>query len=121
MDLNKKAKEVHVANVEKGFYDKHTETGTKLMLVVTELAEAMEADRVNNHANLHQFNTLMVKDYEFQYAFKSTIKDTFEDEIADSVIRLLDLAGFLGMDLDKHVRLKLQYNQTRPVRHGKDY
>jgi NTP pyrophosphatase (non-canonical NTP hydrolase) len=49
------------------------------------------------------------------------VKDTFEDEIADTVIRLLDLSEGLGIDIEKHIRLKLEYNKTRPHKHGKKY
>ena len=53
--------------------------------------------------------------------FETEIKDTFEDEIADTVIRLLDLSEGLGIDLETHIRLKLQYNKTRPYKHNKAY
>lgn len=39
-------------------------------------------------------------DDEFIYAFKCDIKDSVEDELADSCIRLLDLAGLKGYDLN---------------------
>ena len=39
-------------------------------------------------------------DEEFMYAFKHDIKDSVEDELADACIRLLDLAGLRGCDLD---------------------
>ena len=42
----------------------------------------------------------------------------FAVELADILIRVGDLAGFLGIDLDEAVRLKMAYNRTRPHRHG---
>ena len=39
-------------------------------------------------------------DGEFMYAFKQDIKDSVEDELADACIRMLDLAGLRGYDLD---------------------
>ena len=53
--------------------------------------------------------------------FRSTIKDTFEDEIADAVIRLLDLSAGLNIDIEKHIEAKLKYNVSRPKLHGKAY
>jgi hypothetical protein len=39
-------------------------------------------------------------------------------ELADIIIRVADLAGALGIDLDLAVRLKAAYNETRSRRHG---
>lgn len=122
IELNKLSKTIHEANVKKGFYDKPIETGTKLMLVVSELAEALEADRKERVAKVEQFNILVESGhYTFEDAFKGTIKDTFEDEIADAMIRLFDLSGNLGIDIEKHIELKLKYNATRQPKHGKKY
>jgi hypothetical protein len=43
--LNNIAREIHARNRDKGFYDKPQDTGRMLMLVVSELSEALEADR----------------------------------------------------------------------------
>ena len=58
---------------------------------------------------------------EFCNAFRDKIKNTVEDELADALIRLLDLTAALGIDIDKHVRLKRRYNKSRPWKHGKLY
>jgi hypothetical protein len=34
------------------------------------------------------------------------------------VIRILDLCGALGIDLEEAMRMKHEYNKTRPYRHG---
>jgi len=34
------------------------------------------------------------------------------------VIRVADLCGKLGIDLDFALTMKMEYNQTRPHRHG---
>lgn len=41
-----------------------------------------------------------------------------EEELADIVIRVLDMAGALGVDLDGAVAEKMRYNATRGYRHG---
>jgi NTP pyrophosphatase (non-canonical NTP hydrolase) len=115
------AKEVHSANRDKGFYDKPVEVGTHLMLITSELAEALEADRHNLSADRASFELLISEGVPFQEAFKESIKDSYEDEIADAVIRLLDHCGYKGIDLDFHVKNKLKYNSGRVIRHGKRY
>jgi NTP pyrophosphatase (non-canonical NTP hydrolase) len=41
-----------------------------------------------------------------------------EEEMADILIRVFDMAGCWGVDLDHAVSEKLAYNRTRPARHG---
>ena len=53
--------------------------------------------------------------------FEHHVKDTFEDELADAVIRILDLCGAKGIDIEKHIELKMKYNETRERMHGKKY
>lgn len=112
--LNELSEEIYQNNKEKGFWDNKRNVGEMLMLVTSELGEAMEAHRKGIFANLEAYE-------EFSENFEDAIKDTFEDEIADSVIRLLDMCGGLGIDIDTHVRLKLEYNKTRERLHGKKY
>jgi len=70
-------------------------TGELLMLMVSELAEAMEGDRKNlmdNHL---------------------THRKSVEVELADCVIRIFDFAGFNNLDLGGAIFEKLQYNNKR--------
>ena len=41
-----------------------------------------------------------------------------EEEIADILIRAMDTAVQLGLDVDRIVRIKHEYNCSRPYRHG---
>lgn len=77
----------------------------KLMLIVTEVAEAMEAYRINDF-DLYLDKTNGEK------------PEGMPAELADIIIRVADLAGHLGIDLDEAVRVKMQHNETRPYRHG---
>lgn len=120
-EINNQAAEIHAANAQKGFWDEPRPIGTLLMLIVSELAEALEADRHKKHADLNQFEEQWDETLDMQEAFKTHIKDTFEDEIADAYIRILDLAGGLNINLGKHVAYKLAYNKTRGHKHGKSY
>ena len=45
--------------------------------------------------------------------------DGFPAELADIVIRVLDLAAGLGIRLDCVIREKVNYNAKRPVAHGR--
>mgnify|MGYP001005592030 FL=1 len=119
--LNKLRDEIHEYAISKGFWDKERETGTLLMLCVSELAEAMEADRNVLYADLELIEKDKENFIDFKWSFENSIKDTFEDELADTIIRILDLCGAKGIDIEKHIELKMKYNATRERMHGKKY
>lgn len=127
--LNEISKEVYKGNKERGFWDEEEpNTGQKIMLMVCELSEAVEADRAGRYADLSKDRAKQIKElYQdggkapFISAFHTEIKDTFEDEMADTFIRLLDFCGRKGIDIESHIRLKLLYNSTRAHKHGKKY
>jgi len=214
MDLNKLIKDAHENAIEKGFYEcpecdmavvgykceRCNNTGIDpnknipelLMLVITEISEAVEALKCGKHIfendfykNVDVFEFIKNDDKQKQsLLFEINIKDTFEDEIADVFIRLADLCGYLGIEIDeneyaggvdcaknkvealfdivemivglkkvirsipvktrpimfldifnqinffcernkidieKHIEEKMQYNKTRPKKHGKEF
>ena len=137
MNIKETMIKIHENNVEKGFWqDKATKNvGEVLMLCVSELSEALEAHRKGKTKALPAFNSAMeyvglkIEDFNkenpnifwIKNRFETTVKDTFEDEIADTVIRIFDLCEGFGIDLETHIRLKLEYNKTRPFKHDKAY
>jgi NTP pyrophosphatase (non-canonical NTP hydrolase) len=40
-------------------------------------------------------------------------------ELADCIIRIMDVCEFYNVDLEKILVEKMRYNETRPYRHGK--
>lgn len=128
--MNELVKTIHEIAVKHGFYDNKREIGTLLMLCVSELSEALEADRKDRRARLDSFqrkqkfrnpDSEIPEERSFQADFEIYIKDTFEDEIADAVIRLLDLCAYQDINIEKHIELKMRYNAMRPHKHGKKY
>ena len=117
--INQLAQQIYTDNKAKGFWDKERNVGEMLMLVTSELGEAMEAHRKGKFANWSTFNTNQQTD--FKTNFEANIKDSFEDEIADAIIRLLDMVGGLNIDIEKQLTTKLYYNTTRGKLHGKTY
>lgn len=114
-DFNRLSVWIHEIAVEKGFWD-HADLGShlerlqrgpsmqgtdnpsivpeKLMLVVTEVAEAMEAYRNDDHPE-------------------------FAEELADTIIRILDLCAYLCIDIDRAVITKVLKNRKREHLHGR--
>ncbi len=78
----------------------------KSMLVVTEVAEMVEGHRAGDP----------VRD------FAPDGKPIgIESEIADAIIRLLDLCAGLKINIARAIAEKAAYNETRPPLHGKAY
>jgi NTP pyrophosphatase (non-canonical NTP hydrolase) len=97
------AKEIHNVAVEKGFWpDKIDDIfiTKQLMMIVSEAVEVMEAIR------------------------KDKGKQEVADEMADIVIRTLDLYqglmdnGYVDQELQVALNNKTNFNKSRPERHG---
>lgn len=117
-------KEVFENATAKGFHKKTPELGTMLALIHSEVSEALEADRVSRwtkDCNVLTKTNALDDDGIFQIYFKNHIKDRFEDEMADIVIRVMDLCGKYNINLYAHIIAKMRYNSLREPMHGKNY
>jgi NTP pyrophosphatase (non-canonical NTP hydrolase) len=94
---------VHATAKEKGWYEPpHRTSIESLMLVVTEIAEAVEEIR-NSSKPIYREG----RKYEGMAV-----------ECADAIIRLMDLAEYEGWPVAEAIILKSEFNKSRPHRHG---
>jgi NTP pyrophosphatase (non-canonical NTP hydrolase) len=100
---------------DKGFHDRFTTVSftsqdgidalsTSLMLITGELVEAQ-----NELRDGHRYDEIY---------FKGTKPEGFGVELADAVIRILDLALVCGLDIGDLITAKMAYNAGRPFMHG---
>jgi len=122
--INQLSIEIHENNKAKGFYEGEKNIGEILCLIHSEVSEALEADRKGIYIPIENriewVNELKNND-EFKSDFKQIVKNTFEDELADIMIRVMDLAAYKNIDLESHIKAKMRYNKTRGYMHGKKY
>lgn len=97
--LNKWAKEIHDNATAHGWHEQKHSPEHWLGLVMTEVAEAVEADRKDKRANMPMFEKesqtpqpINRKKAHWKFCFELFIKNSIEDEFADVIIRLLDMA-----------------------------
>jgi NTP pyrophosphatase (non-canonical NTP hydrolase) len=99
---------VHKTAVDKGWYDEPRSFGDLIALVHSELSEALEAFRETGTVG---------------WTVRSAVGGPGKPEgaaieLADAIIRILDMAEHYGVDMQQMLGMKMEYNKTRPFRHG---
>ena len=108
MTIAEMARSVYLTAKTKGWWDggEGTSVGTKIALMHSELSEALEEFRKTPDR------------LEMYFEGESDKPEGFVVELADCVIRIMDLCEHLGLDLEQALELKAEYNKTRPYKHG---
>lgn len=95
MQIKELQRKIHEQNVKMGWWNNPRERGTLLMLIVSEVSEAMEGERKD-----------LMDDH-------LPHRKMAEVELADAMIRIMDYAEAFGYDLSGAINEKIQYNLTR--------
>nr|DAT69923.1 MAG TPA: NTP-PPase-like protein [Caudoviricetes sp.] len=119
--VNELASKAYKTAVEHGWHNESLSDSHFLCLVISELMEAVEADRGNywnKRAKVDWFKKKIEtsricqgldpdisKERGYEVAYNETIKGSIEEELADAAIRLLDLAGLRKIELSLYGNL----------------
>lgn len=91
--INQLVREAHLTAIDKGWWDNPRPTLECIALMHCELSEAVEAYRKGEEGHI-------------------------VEELADVLIRIFDLCGHTGWDLEHAITTKMAFNKTRSYRHG---
>jgi len=100
--MNELARQIHQYAKSKGWWDTKRNMGELLANVHSEVSEAWEDYRDGNMTTY----------------FVGMKPCGFPSEMADIIIRVLDICAAFGIDIEAEIAAKMAYNKTRPYRHG---
>lgn len=92
-------------NGEVGYNPTLCNKGEKLALIHAEVSEVLEEIRLPEEVSSKKIPNF----------------STIEEELADVAIRLIDFAGAYDYDIAGAIVAKMEYNKTRPIKHGKKF
>ncbi len=102
--MNGLKRHCHELAKEKGFWEEDRNDGELIALIHSELSEVLEALRHDNPRS----KTIT----EFSEA---------EEEMADAMIRILDMCEAREWDIEGALWAKLNFNRKRPYKHNKNF
>ena len=104
--INDLVKRAYENSKKHGFWEEEKNFGEVIALMHSELSEAFEEYR-----NGKNFNETYYENENKPCGIPS--------ELADVVIRIFDFCGGENIDLEKIILEKMEYNESRPFKHGK--
>ena len=102
--INRLCVAAHTTAAEHGWWEGDRSIGECIALMHSELSEALEYARKDPRAMSNHINTTGI-----------------EEEFADVLIRIFDYCGKNNLNLGDALVKKMEYNKSRPYKHGKNF
>lgn len=123
MKINELMQAVHENAVNHGWWEEEKSFGDIIALCHSELSEAFEEHRGGHKPTEIYYKCKYCGDITNKQglvccAYKKMQPEGIPFELADCIIRILDYCGHEGIDIEEAIRIKHEYNKTRPYKHG---
>lgn len=115
LNLSDYEDEIHQTAQEKGWWDKPRSFGDLISLMHSELSEALEEYRAGFDPT---FIYSVDQDGRAVEYVSGKKPEGVPVELADCLIRILDMVKFYNIDLERALQIKMAYNKGRSYRHG---
>ncbi|MGG1643013.1 hypothetical protein ACIFQM_17480 [Paenibacillus sp. NRS-1782] len=104
MNIQDLVKKTHENAVNKGWYEEPRSFGDVIALAHAELSEALEDYRDGRGLR--------------EIYFEGSKPCGIPVELADTLLRIFDFCGHVGIDLEGALAVKMAYNESRSYKHG---
>lgn len=119
MNINELVQQAHENAVLKGFWDDIDITGTEGLKLA--FSDGWQLNKEENNAIGNRLMLIVSELAEAQEALRKDDRENFREELADTCIRIFDLCGGLDIDLEAEILKKMEKNKSRPRLHGKAF
>jgi NTP pyrophosphatase (non-canonical NTP hydrolase) len=117
--LNDLARDIHENAVNHGWWESERSFGGIIALCHSELSEALEEYRNGKPMFYYMIEEHNAKIMQTDIANYNGEKiEGISVELADCIIRILDYCGKENIDIENIIKMKHEYNKTRPYKHG---
>lgn len=114
MEINNELRDkCHEIACNLGWHKEAHSKGEYEMFVIIELSDAVKANLNDRHANKKGFCEFK-PDYGFEFRYNAYIQNTVEENLADAIIRCLDLAAVCELDVENLDGDIVPFNEVTP-------